>query len=83
MVASALLPYYVDMDKLARQCRVYCTYTPEAFPGATLRLRQLGKVAVLVYPTKLIIAGSKTKSVLARALRMVRWFFFACKKSAL
>ena len=69
VVASVLLPYYVDMDKLERQCRMYCTYTPEAFPGATLRLPGLGRVAILVFPTKLIIAGSKTKGVLDRTLR--------------
>ena len=70
IVASALLPYYVDMDKLARQCRLYCTYTPEAFPGATLRLPQLGHMAVLVYTSKLIITGSKQGNMLVKALRM-------------
>lgn len=70
VVASALLPYYVDMDKLARQCRLYCTYTPEAFPGATLRLPQLGRMAVLVYTKKLIITGSKNEVMLVKALKM-------------
>ena len=68
VVASALLPYWVDMAKLERQCGNHCTYTPESFPGAILRLPDLGNVAVLVYPAKLIIAGSRTKAVLARAL---------------
>lgn len=70
VVASVLLPFCVDMDKLARICQRYCTYTPEMFPAPVLRIPALGKVAILVYPHKLIIAGSKTKKILTRALRM-------------
>lgn len=70
VVASALLPYYVDMDNLVRQCRLYCTYTPAVFPGATLRLPQLGKMTILVFTTKLIITGSRNKSMLLNALRL-------------
>lgn len=70
VVASALLPYYVDMDNLVRQCRLYCTYTPAVFPGATLRLPQLGKMTILVFTTKLIITGSRNKSMLLKALRL-------------
>lgn len=70
VVASVLLPYYVNMDSLVRQCQLYCTYTPAVFTGATLRLPQLGKMTILVFTTKLNITGAKNKSMLLKALHL-------------
>jgi TATA-box binding protein (TBP) (component of TFIID and TFIIIB) len=71
IVASALLPFYVDMEKLSRQCGVFCSYTPLVFPGATLRLPPLDeKTAILVFPTKIVITGAKAKRSLQQALRI-------------
>lgn len=71
VVASViLLSYTVNLKELDRQCGMQCSYNPSMFPAAILRLRQdLGRVAVLVYSTKLVIAGSKSKKILTRTLR--------------
>lgn len=71
VVASVILiSYTVNLRELDRQCGMQCSYNPAMFPAAILRLRQdLGRVAVLVYSTKLVIAGSKSKKILERTLR--------------
>jgi TATA-box binding protein (TBP) (component of TFIID and TFIIIB) len=72
IVASVVIPFYVDLRKLARQLGMYCIYRPHSFPGATVRLWEIDKrTKALVYGTSSVMPGAKNVDDLLAALEVV------------
>ncbi len=70
IVASMVLPFFVDLSKLRRQCGSYCTYRPDTFPGAILRMKEVNEAKVLVYKTSAVMPGNKSIDDLRQALKI-------------
>ena len=70
IVASMVLPFFVDLNKLRRQCGSYCTYRPDSFPGAILRMKEVNEAKVLVYKTSAVMPGNKSIDDLRQAQKI-------------
>ena len=72
MVAAADLGIEMDLFRVTLELEEDIEYEPEQFPGAILKLRDIG-VSILVFKNgKLIIAGGRTERDVSRALERVK-----------
>jgi len=80
IVGSAKLPGKIDLDQLAAQNPADCMYTPDLFPGAALRPRELDRMTVLVFPSGCVVAtGGKSREDLERAITITMPLIYRCR----
>lgn len=80
IVGSARLPGEINLDKLAAENPGDCMYTPELFPGAALRPKELERMTVLVFPSGCVVAtGGKSREDLERALTTTMPIIYRCR----
>jgi transcription initiation factor TFIID TATA-box-binding protein len=68
MVASANLGVTLDLFLIAQHVD-NVEYEPEQFPGAIMKLKELGTSLLLFKNGKVIIAGAKSEKQIATSLR--------------
>jgi transcription initiation factor TFIID TATA-box-binding protein len=61
----------LDLESLAQSSQ-HTVYEPEQFPGAMLRLHNLGVTALIFQSGKIVLPGLESERVIARVVRAVR-----------
>ena len=64
IVASAVLPWNMNLVDIAAAWQTYCSYEPEVFPGLIFRLKNT--VLLLFRSGKIVITGAKSRTTVRR-----------------
>lgn len=60
LVASASLPWEMDLPSISNQYTACCSYEPELFPGAILRFTDIAPRTMLLFRSgKMVVTGAK------------------------
>ena len=69
IVASAVLPWTMDLVQIAAAWQTYCSYEPEVFPGLIFRLK--ATVLLIFRSGKIVITGAKDRTVVMRVFNEI------------